>query len=132
METGHDEPKTFDIILLLFLRGRRIVTGYEPITFAPKKSYPNKNQDYCEKDEPPNHINLLSTIWMNQRGIGFNGIAEAPEYPKRLIPSYWSIAHFPQPLTILEQARVEYLQGHKQARFFRSIDVQNPMYPDSS
>ena len=66
-----------------------------------------------------------------QSGLAWLAI-EAPEYPRRLIPSYWSIAHFSQPLTILEQAREEYLQGHKQARFFRSIDVQNPMYPDSS
>ena len=57
METGHDEPKAFDIILLLLLRGRRVVTGYEPITFAQKISYPNENQDYCEKTEIPNHIN---------------------------------------------------------------------------
>lgn len=55
METGHDEPKAFDIILFLLLRGRSIVTGYESITFAPKIRYPDKNQDYCEKDEPPNH-----------------------------------------------------------------------------
>ncbi len=34
METGHDEPKAFDIILLLLLRGRRIVPGDEPVTFA--------------------------------------------------------------------------------------------------
>ncbi len=56
METGHDEPKAFDIILLLLRRGRRVVTGYEPITFAPKISYPNETQDYREKDDPPNHI----------------------------------------------------------------------------
>ena len=56
METGHDEPKAFDIILLLLLRGRGVVAGYEPIKFAPKISYSNENQDYCEKDEPPNHI----------------------------------------------------------------------------
>ena len=58
METGHDEPKAFDIILFLLLRGRRIVTGYKPITFAPKICYPNENQNYCEKDEPPNHTNF--------------------------------------------------------------------------
>ena len=57
METGHDESKAFDIILLLLLRGRSIVTGNESITFAPNISYPNENQDYCEKDEPPDHIN---------------------------------------------------------------------------
>ena len=57
METGHDKSKAFDIILLLLLRGRSIVTGYESITFAPKISYPNENQDYSEKDEPPDHIN---------------------------------------------------------------------------
>ena len=56
METGHDESKAFDIILLLLLRGRCIVTGYEPITFAPKISYPNENKDYSEKYEPPDHI----------------------------------------------------------------------------
>ena len=56
METGHDESKAFDIILLLLLRGGCIVTGYEPITFAPKISYPDENQNYSEKDEPPNHI----------------------------------------------------------------------------
>ena len=50
METRDDEPEAFDIILFLLLRGRRIVTGYQPITFAPKISYPNENQDYCEKD----------------------------------------------------------------------------------
>ena len=55
METSHDEPKAFDIILLLLLRGIRIVTGYEPITFSPKISYPNENQDYRENEEPPNH-----------------------------------------------------------------------------
>ena len=59
METGHDEPKAFDIIILPLLRRRRIVTGYEPITFAPKISYPNENQDYREKDDPPNHIIIL-------------------------------------------------------------------------
>ena len=56
METSHDEPKALDVIHLLLLRGRRVVTGYEPITFTPKISYPNENEDYCEKDEPPNHI----------------------------------------------------------------------------
>ena len=42
METHDDEPKTFDIIFLLFLRGRRIRTGYEPITFASKISNPDE------------------------------------------------------------------------------------------
>ena len=59
METGHDEPKAFDIIILPLLRRRCIVTGYEPITFAPKISYPNENQDYREKDDPPNYIIIL-------------------------------------------------------------------------
>ena len=59
METGHDKSNAFDIILLLLLRGRSIVTGYESITFAPKISYPNENQDYSEKDEPPDHINMF-------------------------------------------------------------------------
>jgi hypothetical protein len=62
METGHDEPKAFDIILLLLLRGRRIVTGNEPVTFAQKICYPNENRDCCEKGEKPNHIIGVSIV----------------------------------------------------------------------
>ncbi len=57
METGHDEPKAFDIILLLLFGGRSVVAGNKPVTFASEVGYPNENQDYCEKDEPPNHTN---------------------------------------------------------------------------
>ena len=69
METGHDEPKAFDIIFLLLLRGRCIVTGYEPITFASKISYPNENQDYSEKDEPPNHMNPIYRHKVKDLGV---------------------------------------------------------------
>ena len=58
METGHDEPKAFDIILLLLFGGRSVVAGNKPVTFASEIGYPNENQDYCEKDESPNHTNF--------------------------------------------------------------------------
>ena len=62
MKTGYDEPQAFDIILLLLFGGRSVVAGNKPVTFASEIGHPNENQDYCEKDEPPNHTNYDSTV----------------------------------------------------------------------